>query len=121
MYDSQAVGFLCTQKLPPSALRRKRFGAIVVYTETSTSIGQEDAPVWTQKPPSTTTRSVARPKTGETPIQHVRIPAEDWDELGRKGAGLVRDFIRWYLRRPGAKLPVRPPVASPTTDGEVDE
>jgi hypothetical protein len=25
-------------------------------------------------------------------------------------ARVLREFIRWYLRRPGAKLPVRPPA-----------
>jgi hypothetical protein len=68
--------------------------------------------VWTQKPPSDTSKPVARPATGETPIQHVRIPKDEWEEFkalaGRKNASVVRQFIRWYLRKPGAKLPARP-------------
>lgn len=55
---------------------------------------------------------VARPKTGETPIQHIRISDEDWeafnDATGGKGAAVVRAFIAWYLRRRGAVLPKRP-------------
>jgi hypothetical protein len=83
-----------------------------VYTETGDASEESIMDAWTQKPTSGTTRSVARPATGETPIQHVRIPSEDWKEInnltGRKGAALVRQFVRWYLRRPGAKLPARP-------------
>lgn len=40
---------------------------------------------------------------------------QDWDELGAAAeqqhtdrSSLLRDFIRYYLRRPGAKLPKRP-------------
>ena len=60
---------------------------------------------------------MGRPATGKTPVQHIRIPGEDWDEFNEDGRGatLVRDFIRWSLRRPGAKLPPRPP-ASPRRD-----
>lgn len=57
--------------------------------------------------------AVARPKTGETPIQHVRVPPDDWAELDERSGGkrpeIVRQLIRWYLRHPGAKLPERPP------------
>lgn len=63
---------------------------------------------WTQE----SGRAVARPKTGETPIQHIRIPDEDWEAFneatGGKGAAVVRAFIRWFLRRHGAALPKRP-------------
>lgn len=76
-------------------------------------------PVWTHKTASDTSESVSRPPTGKTPIQHVRIPDEDWGEFkavaGRRGPSVLREFIRWYLRRPGAKLPVRPPA--PDKDG----
>lgn len=55
---------------------------------------------------------VGRPATGETPIRQIRIPDDEWDELkqvaGRSHVRVLREFIRWYLRRPGAKLPVRP-------------
>jgi len=56
--------------------------------------------------------AVPRPPTGETPIQHTRVDQDDWDDLesavGRQRARIVRDLIRWYLRRPGAALPERP-------------
>jgi hypothetical protein len=43
----------------------------------------------------------------------MRIPDDEWlpfeDATGdQPRAAVVRDFIRWYLRRPGAKLPERP-------------
>lgn len=46
------------------------------------------------------------------PIQHVRAPDEDWADLDTASDGrrpeVVRELIRWYLRRPGARLPERP-------------
>ena len=46
------------------------------------------------------------------PIQHVRAPDDDWADLDTASGGdrpeVVRAFIRWYLRRPGARLPERP-------------
>ena len=38
----------------------------------------------------------------------------DWADFGRAaGSGrrpqVLRDFVRWYIRRTGAKLPDRPP------------
>ncbi|MGW6557923.1 hypothetical protein [Streptomyces hydrogenans] len=54
-------------------------------------------------------------KKSHTPPRQIRILDEDWsdfaaaaDEVGSDRATLVREFIRWYLRRPGAKLPSRP-------------
>lgn len=43
----------------------------------------------------------------------VRFGAE-WARFGevagaRKRASILRQFVRWYLRYPGAKLPQRPP------------
>lgn len=55
---------------------------------------------------------------GTTPRQ-IRIPADEWQEFDDAAKGqhpptdratLVREFIRWYLRKPGAKLPRRPAV-----------
>lgn len=52
------------------------------------------------------------PKT--TPRQ-IRIPDEEWADLddaaksqGTDRSKVVQQFVRWYLRRPGAKLPERP-------------
>ena len=58
---------------------------------------------------------MARPRTGEMPIQHVRAADEDWADLDTASDGrrpdVVRELIRWYLRRPGARLPDRPVAA----------
>ena len=51
-------------------------------------------------------------------IQHrsIRISDEDWEDAEKATADMSTDrakvinqFLRWYLRRPGAKLPERPP------------
>lgn len=54
-------------------------------------------------------------KQPHTPPRQIRIPDEDWGDFaeaakqeGSDRATLVREFIRWYLRRPGAKMPQRP-------------
>src|SRR5690606_25585370 len=59
--------------------------------------------------------------THENP-KHARIPSDsEWvpfldaaKTMRPKGrsprTAVVREFIRWYLRRPGAKLPDRPPA-----------
>lgn len=58
--------------------------------------------------------------TNPTPGRLVRIPTEDWDDLAEAAAAMDTDrskllnaFTRWYLRRPGAKLPTRPPAEQP--------
>lgn len=51
-----------------------------------------------------------------TARQTMRIPEDLWEqfEAARKRAGakdrseVVRDFIRWYVREAGAKMPKRP-------------
>lgn len=42
------------------------------------------------------------------------MPGDQWARLGRligerNRSGLLRQFVAWYLREPGAKLPERPP------------
>lgn len=58
---------------------------------------------------------MARPRTGEMPIQHVRASDDDWADLDTASGGrrpeVVRELLRWYLRRPGSRLPERPPIA----------
>lgn len=66
----------------------------------------------TQKLVAETREIVGRPATGTTPIRHIRIPDDEWDDLhrvaGKENVRVLRQLIRWYLRRPGAKLPTRP-------------
>lgn len=50
---------------------------------------------------------------GHTPRQTIRVDAEEWDDFGtvvgpKNRSRVVREFIAWYLRKPGAKLPQRP-------------
>ncbi|GCD40827.1 hypothetical protein GKJPGBOP_00480 [Streptomyces paromomycinus] len=53
--------------------------------------------------------------------RQIRVPDDEWipfeaatkaaHPTGRSPrARVVREFIRWYMRRPGAKLPARPPA-----------
>jgi hypothetical protein len=55
----------------------------------------------------------------------VRVPEAEWTDLDTAAkaqatnrARLINEFISWYLRRPGAKLPKRPPT---TTDSAEDD
>ena len=61
---------------------------------------------WTQQPGS----AVARPKTGETPIRHVRVSESTWSQIveiakeqGRTVTAVVLDaltrHIAWYRRQ----------------------
>ena len=55
------------------------------------------------------------PNVEKTPRQTIRIELADWDALGRavgvrERGRLIRQLIAWYLRKPGAKLPQRPPA-----------
>lgn len=52
-----------------------------------------------------------------TTARPVRIPEDDWVEFGqlvgeRERSRILREFIAWYLRRPKAALPERPPAAA---------
>lgn len=55
------------------------------------------------------------PNKPGTQHRSVRVSEEDWkgfDEAAKRSGAdrgtLIKQFIRWYLRRPGAKLPKRP-------------
>jgi hypothetical protein len=52
---------------------------------------------------------------GKTPHRQIRVDDEPWSQFGEAAkaegtdrSALVRAFISWYLRLPGAKLPKRP-------------
>ncbi len=56
------------------------------------------------------------PNVEKTPRQTIRIDVDLWDAFGRavgvrERGRAIREFIAWYLRRPGAKLPQRPPIS----------
>ena len=51
----------------------------------------------------------------ENKVRGIRLEQDLWDELlpaaaanGHDRAGVIRQLVRWYLKRPGAKLPRRP-------------
>lgn len=55
------------------------------------------------------------------PYRKFRGPADEWEPFGdatravhpegrSPRSRVIREFIRWYMRRPGAKLPERPPA-----------
>ena len=55
-----------------------------------------------------------------TPLACFRVPEQTWTrfaevarENGTDRAALLRAFIAWYLREPGAKLPQRPGRVEP--------
>ncbi|MFD7554126.1 hypothetical protein ACFV9E_06250 [Streptomyces sp. NPDC059835] len=61
------------------------------------------------------------PNAPKTPARQIRI-GDAWYEfdaaakaMGTERATLIREFIDWYLRKPGAKLPSRPQSASEAT------
>lgn len=58
-----------------------------------------------------------RPRSGKHQMFRAlfSVPEDDWKDLGKavgdkNRAPIVRAFIAWFLRRPGAKLPQRPPA-----------
>lgn len=65
-------------------------------------------------------------ETSYDPQRKFRAPKTEWAPFepaskavhptGRSPRGrVIREFLRWYMRRPGAKLPERPP-AGPWSD-----
>jgi len=62
------------------------------------------------------------PNSHTTPKQ-IRIPDDDWTEFEkntgpRRRASVIVEFVRWYNRVPGAKLPPRPPRHGRASSGE---
>ncbi|MFD7413506.1 hypothetical protein [Kitasatospora purpeofusca] len=57
------------------------------------------------------------PNVPKTQHRSVRISDDDWRDLlataksqGSDRGTVIKEFVAWYLRRPGAKLPQRPAV-----------
>lgn len=54
------------------------------------------------------------PNQPKTPISRFRIDADQWKAFGEAvpddsdRSAVLREFVAWYLRRSGAKLPQRP-------------
>jgi hypothetical protein len=58
-----------------------------------------------------------RPRSGEHRMFRAlfSVPKDDWTAFGEAlkdtdRATVLRAFIAWFLRKPGAKLPQRPPA-----------
>jgi hypothetical protein len=67
------------------------------------------------------------PNVPKTPARQIRI-GDDWYDFdeGAKAedterAAVIRQFIRWYLRKPGATLPKRPPTGPWSEDRPAGE
>lgn len=61
------------------------------------------------------------PDAPKTPHRTFRLPTDEWEDLGAAAREMATDrtalltaFVRWYLRRDGAKLPKRPPATEAT-------
>lgn len=68
-----------------------------------------------------------RGQGANTPTRPIRIDLALWNEAGEATkaertdrSAIIREFIRWYLRKPGAKLPQRPPASVTTGDKSED-
>ncbi|MEV0115864.1 hypothetical protein AB0H77_21885 [Streptomyces sp. NPDC050844] len=53
------------------------------------------------------------PNAPKTKHRSVRIDDEDWADLAARApsgdrAAIIKELVRWYLRREGAELPERP-------------
>lgn len=54
-----------------------------------------------------------------TPLRPVRIPDPEWDaldqaaeQLGTDRSAMIRAYVEWAIRKPGAKTPPRAPRQS---------
>lgn len=64
------------------------------------------------------------PNQPKTPISRFRIDADEWQAFGEAvpqdtdRSAVLRDFVAWYLRRPGARMPKRPDTSERPASGE---
>ncbi|MFF0744199.1 hypothetical protein ACFYVL_27755 [Streptomyces sp. NPDC004111] len=59
------------------------------------------------------------PNQPKTQHRSVRLSDEDWEDLKTRSgdrSAVIKELVGWYLRRPGAELPERPPVPADNTD-----
>ena len=76
-------------------------------------------------PPVATRRYGLRmPNAPKTPARQVRI-GDDWYDLDDAAkavdtdrAAVIRELIRWWMRKPGAKMPERPEAGPWSVDKE---
>ncbi|MEV5567577.1 hypothetical protein AB0L54_32685 [Streptomyces sp. NPDC052196] len=59
----------------------------------------------------------------KTQHRSVRIDDPEWRDLHTRAPGgdrsaVIKELVAWYLRRPGAELPDRPPLPPATTTEE---
>lgn len=62
---------------------------------------------------ATVGRMVSRTRDTHTTNRVIRVPDDQWEAFGdlagvRDRARVLREFIAWYVREPGAKRPERP-------------
>lgn len=59
------------------------------------------------------------PNQPKTPVQRFRLDSELWEQFddavrsadpGADRSKVLRQFVAWFVREPGAKLPSRPPT-----------
>ncbi|MFD6565350.1 hypothetical protein [Micromonospora profundi] len=65
-------------------------------------------------------------RSTHTPHRPIRVEGALWKQFGdvagtRNRSTIIRDFIAWYVRKPGAKLPARPPRGTESGATEQDD
>ncbi len=54
-----------------------------------------------------------RGQGSNTPTRPIRVDPALWEAFGAVAdpdrSAVLREFMRWYVREPGAKMPKRPP------------
>jgi hypothetical protein len=59
------------------------------------------------------------PNQPKTPVQRFRLDGDLWEQFdeavrhadaGADRSKVLRQFVAWFVREPGAKLPSRPPA-----------
>jgi hypothetical protein len=63
------------------------------------------------------------PNAPKTPHHQIRVDRDLWDEFGTAAVAMgtdrseyLREFMRWAVRREGAKQPKRPASAAPEAE-----